>query len=257
MTDPTRSRAAAGKDGSDRIGIDLPPARGKGVLYGVSVGPGDPELITLKAVRVIGQCPIVAVPDIGNGRRTAFSIVSDLLGSKRVLDCSTPMARDRTRAEASYDRIADDVCAALDRGESVAYVTLGDASVYSTFSYIRDRVAARGYETEVVPGVTSFCASAAKLGVSLCDGAESLVVESGSALYEGRSGFSGATRVYLKSGSRLAKLRDDLAERGELDDASMVSDCGLPTEAVHLRFADADLSEGVSYFSTVIVKHRR
>lgn len=253
MTHSEGFRTAAAEGARRRAGAG-PSAGAKGVLYGVSVGPGDPELLTLKAVRVIGECPVVAVPDIGSGRQTAYSIVRSLLEGKRVIDCSTPMSRDRARAAESYDRIADDICAVLDAGESVAYATLGDASVYSTFSYIRDRVAGRGYATEVVPGVTSFCASAAKLGVSLCDGAERLVVEPGTAA---GGGFSpDATRVYLKSGSRLEKLRADLAERGELDDASMVSDCGLPTEAVFPRFVEADLSQGASYFSTVIVKRR-
>ena len=89
---------------------------GKGKLFGVSVGPGDPELLTLKAVRLIEEADVVAVPNIGHKRQTAYTIAEEYLKGKELLDCSTPMTKDRSIVLAAYDKIADDLCAVLDAG---------------------------------------------------------------------------------------------------------------------------------------------
>lgn len=224
----------------------------RGVLHGVSVGPGDPELLTLKAVRVIKEADVVAVPDIGHKRRTAYSICEEHLGGKELLDCSTPMTHDRSVAQAAYERVADGICALLDEGKSVAYLCLGDIGVYSTYAYVHDIVVARGYEARIVPGVTSFSASAARLGTALCLGSERLVVAPAAASDIDDVLDMRATKVFMKSGKALGELQEKLAARGELERASMVANCGLPDERVYERFADVD---GASdYFSVVIVK---
>lgn len=226
----------------------------RGVLYGVSVGPGDPELLTLKAVRAIERADVVAVPDIGHKRRTAYSICEEYLGGKELLDCSTPMTRDRSLAQAAYERVAGDICALLDEGKSVAYLCLGDIGVYSTYAYVHDIVVARGYEALIIPGVTSFSASAAKLGTALCFGSERLVVAPASSASIDDVLDMRATKVFMKSGKQLGELQRKLAERGQLDRASMVANCGLPDERVYERFADVDADGDADYFSVVIVK---
>lgn len=226
----------------------------RGVLYGVSVGPGDPELLTLKAVRAIERADVVAVPDIGHKRRTAYSICEEYLGGKELLDCSTPMTRDRSLAQAAYERVAGDICALLDEGKSVAYLCLGDIGVYSTYAYVHDIVVARGYEALIIPGVTSFSASAAKLGTALCLGSERLVVAPASSASIDDVLDMRATKVFMKSGKQLGELQRKLAERGQLDRASMVANCGLPDERVYERFADVDADGDADYFSVVIVK---
>jgi len=226
----------------------------RGVLYGVSVGPGDPELLTLKAVRAIERADVVAVPDIGHKRRTAYSICEERLGGKELLDCSTPMTRDRSLAQAAYERVAGDICALLDEGKSVAYLCLGDIGVYSTYAYVHDIVVARGYEAQIIPGVTSFSASAAKLGTALCLGSERLVVAPASSASIDDVLDMRATKVFMKSGKQLGELQRKLADRGQLDRASMVANCGLPDERVYERFADVDADGDADYFSVVIVK---
>ena len=226
----------------------------RGVLYGVSVGPGDPELLTLKAVRAIERADVVAVPDIGRKRRTAYSICEEYLGGKELLDCSTPMTRDRSLAQAAYERVAGDICALLDEGKSVAYLCLGDIGVYSTYAYVHDIVVVRGYEALIIPGVTSFSASAAKLGTALCLGSERLVVAPASSASIDDVLDMRATKVFMKSGKQLGELQRKLAERGQLDRASMVANCGLPDERVYERFADVDADGDADYFSVVIVK---
>ena len=107
-----------------------------GKLYGVGVGPGDPELITQKAARIIRQAHVVAVPDRGGGGQTARAIAGELLEGKEILTCATPMVRDREKVQAAYRRAAEDICALLEAGKDVAFLTLGDPTVYSTYIYI-------------------------------------------------------------------------------------------------------------------------
>ena len=225
---------------------------GKGKLYGVSVGPGDPELITLKAIKTIEQADVVATPNIGHKRQTAYTIAEKYLEGKELLDCSTPMTKDRTVAVKAYERIADDLCACLEAGKSVAYLCLGDIGVYSTYIYIHDLVVARGYEAEIIPGVTSFSAAAAKLGIALCEGPERLIVAPAMASDIDEILDMPANKVFMKPGKSIGMLRDKLAERDQLEQASMVVNCGLDDERVYPSFADID--DGTDYFSIVIVK---
>ena len=225
----------------------------KGKLYGVSVGPGDPELLTLRAIRAIREADVVAVPNIGHKRQTAFKIAEEYLEGKELLDCSTPMTKDRTVVLAAYDKIADDLCAQLEAGKDVAYLCLGDIAIYSTYIYVHDIVVARGFEAEIIPGVTSFSACAAKLGTALCEGPERLLVAPVMASDVDDILDVPANKVFMKSGREVAALRDKLAERGELDHASMVANCGLPDEKIFERLADID--DDGDYFSVVIVKN--
>ena len=224
----------------------------RGKLFGVSVGPGDPELLTLKAVRVIREADVVAVPKTGGARQMALNIAKEYVAGKPLVDCATPMVRDHAATQAAYRDITETLCTFLEEGKDVAYLTLGDATVYSTFLYVQELVKERGFEVEVIPGVPSFCAAAARLGIALCEGSGRLMVlpASDGALEEALD--VPATKVLMKAGRALGDLRDTLAERGELDNASMVANCGLPDERVYPRFAEADMSEG--YFSVVILR---
>ena len=224
----------------------------KGILYGVSVGPGDPELLTCKAVRIIREADVVAVPNIGHKRQTAYAICEEHLAGKELIDCPTPMTKDRSVVLEAYDKIADDLCALLDTGKSVAYLCLGDIAIYSTYIYVHDIVVARGYQAEIVPGVTSFSACAARLGMALCEGPERLLVAPVMAADVDDILDVPANKVFMKSGKAVHELRDKLAARGQLDQASMVANCGLPDEKVFERLADID--DDGDYFSVVIVK---
>ena len=224
----------------------------KGILYGVSVGPGDPELLTCKAVRVIREADVVAVPNIGHKRQTAYAICEAYLEGKELLDCSTPMAKDRSVVQAAYAKIADDLCALLEAGKSVAYLCLGDIGIYSTYIYVHDIVVARGYDAEIIPGVTSFSACAARLGMALCEGSERLLLVPVMASDVDDVLDVHANKVFMKSGKAVHELRDKLAARGQIQGASMVANCGLPDEKVFAHLADID--DSGDYFSVVIVK---
>ena len=225
----------------------------KGTLYGVSVGPGDPELLTLKAVRVLEQCPVIAAPQTKGGRNLALDIAQNVvpLDDKIVLALHVAMHRDEAR-RANYEEAAAAVREQLDAGRDVAMPNLGDVSIYSTFSYLMRRLEAEGYETVMIPGVPSFCAVAARLQTSLTDRNDPLhIVPAGAGSLEEALDLPG-TKVLMKSGKTMGQVLDTLAQRDLLDKSALVQDCGMPTEQayVDLRKVPAD----TGYFSTIIVK---
>ncbi len=224
----------------------------RGILYGVGVGPGDPELLTLKAQRIISQADVVAVPDKGAGEKTALNIAASLVEGKPLLLCSAPMVRDQAQLEAAYTQNAERIIELLDQGKTVAFLTLGDPSIYSTYWYTHRRVAARGYEAKMIPGVPSFCAVAAALGEGLCEGGERLLIVPASHQDISDCLAVDANYIFMKAGRELGALRDALAEQGLLDRAAMVENCGMAGERIYPRFADAPVDSG--YFSVVVVK---
>lgn len=226
----------------------------RGILYGVGVGPGDPELLTLKAVRLLREADVIAVPETGGESRTALSIIEEHIQGKTILNCPTPMTRDQARLTQVWDDNADRVCALLEKGKTVVFVTLGDPTVYSTYIYLHRRVLSRGYPVELVPGVPSFCAAAAKLNRSLCEGDERLLIVPASYAGLEESLNVSANKVLMKAGRQLGALKDTLRQRGELEQASLVVNCGLPGERIEPSFADAE--ENAGYFSIVLLKEQ-
>ena len=137
----------------------------KGVLYGVGTGPGDPELLTIKAVRTIESCPVIAAPQTADGAMVALDIVRgavDLTG-KTVIPVRFSMTRDVERRAAEHASLVRELVAHLDAVRDVALLNLGDPSIYATFQRIAPDVRARGFEARAIPGVPSFCAVAAAL----------------------------------------------------------------------------------------------
>lgn len=224
----------------------------QGILYGLGVGPGDPELLTLKAARILREADIIAVPDKGSGEKTAFNIVRDFVEGKEIMTCATPMVRDQAVLDAAYEEICDRLGKALDEGKTVAFITLGDPSVYSTYYYIHERMLRRGYEAVLVPGVPSFCAVAARLNKSLCERSERLLIVPASHKDMSDCLATDANLVFMKAGKEIDALKETLRQHDLLDKASLVANCGMENEAVFEHFAD--MPEKTGYFSVVIVK---
>jgi precorrin-2/cobalt-factor-2 C20-methyltransferase len=223
----------------------------RGTLYGVGVGPGDPELLTVKAVKTLQRSDVILVPDTGKQNQVALNIVRDYVEGKTLHYVSTPMVRDQAVVQRAYDSCADLVCQMLEEGKQVAYITLGDPSIYSTYLYIQQRVTARGYSAEMIPGIPSFCAAAAKLNCSLCEGNEPLMILPAS----GESNPKRVNKVYMKAGRSILALQEQLRQQGVLEQASLVENCGLPGERILPHFGD--LQEPTGYFSLVISKEEQ
>lgn len=222
-----------------------------GTLYGLGVGPGDPELLTLKAARIIRECGVVAVPDSGTGEQVALDIARELVGDKPVLTLALPMTRDAGELARRRQEAADQLCEQLEKGVDVAFLTLGDPTVYSTYSYIHKLVAARSYPVQMIPGVPSFCAAAAALGQPLCEAGQPLHILPAS--YKGAEEALDldGVKVLMKSGKKLAELLPILEQKGLLVNASMAERVGMEAQRLVPNLT-ADEQSG--YFSVVIVK---
>ena len=228
----------------------------KGIFYGVGVGPGDPELLTLKAVRLLERCPVIAAPRTKSGEMLALEIASGAadLGGKTVLPLDFSMERDRAKQRASHRAAADLVEPYLAKGLDVAMLNLGDVSIYATYSYLMEIFKDRGYETVMVPGVPSFCAVAARLGVSLTEMNTALHISPGGAALGEALDLPG-TKVLMKSGRQMPAVLEALKTKGTLGNSMLVQNCGLPGEAVYPDLSKAVPGEdSMGYFATVIVK---
>lgn len=227
----------------------------KGTLQGVSIGPGDPELMTLKAVRCIEQCPVLAAPQTAAGRMLALDIAKGAVdvSGKIILPLHFAMSRDSEVLKASHAAAADAVRAHLDAGRDVALLNLGDVSIYATYGYLEEILTAQGYAAVRIAGVPSFCAAAARLGQSLTGGMEQPLTIAPGRHVEQVLAAPGA-KVLMKTGRRLPKTLDALRERGLLANSAMVCNCGLPDEAVFPALTDYDPAQDAGYFATILVK---
>lgn len=226
-----------------------------GIFYGIGVGPGDPELMTLKAVRILRECDLLAVPESGGAENAALDIAlgaAPELAEKPRLPLTLPMTRDKKLLDDARDKAARTVSDALKLGKNVAFVTLGDVTVYSTYTYLHTRVEALGFEARMIPGVPSFCAAAARLGEALAEAGEPLHILPAS--YEGADGGLSlpGTKVLMKAGKQLEQVKALLTMRGLADHARLVSRCGMEGERVCRSISQAGGGEG--YFSLIIVK---
>jgi precorrin-2/cobalt-factor-2 C20-methyltransferase len=242
-----------------------PPA----TLVGVGVGPGDPELITVKAVRLLRQADLVLVPVLGTsepGRAEATvraNVDHDRI--RRVVFAFDEAIghgadpRHRARREAAWDGAADQVQAAFEAGASlVAFATIGDPNVYSTFTYLAATVRSRvsGLMICTVPGITAMQDLAARSGTVLCEGSETLALLP---LTAGLHRFSQAlasfdTVVGYKSGRHLPQVLAAVREAGRLGEAVHGASLGLPEQDVRPA---AEVTGAAPYLSTLIVPARR
>lgn len=227
----------------------------RGTLYGIGVGPGDPDLITVKAIKTIQKVDVIACPTSGKERMVACDIASEYIGDKPVLQLDMPMLYDQQLLDMAHDNAADQICEQLAVGKDVAFLTLGDVSLYSTFAYVQDRVKAKGFRIELIPGIPAMCATAAKLERSLAEKKKSLHIIPAIKDNCGRmidALRSGDNVVIMKAGSKLGALKASLKENGYLDKAGMVECCGLPGEKIYQSLEDTDEKSG--YFSTILVR---
>ncbi|WP_461209566.1 precorrin-2 C(20)-methyltransferase [Desulfocurvus sp. DL9XJH121] len=229
-----------------------------GILYGVGVGPGDPELLTVKAVRVLGEAhKVYAARSSKNTHSVSHGIVRPhLRPGVEVETLAFPMTRDKAALDAAWTENARAVLADLRAGLSVAFLTLGDPLTYSTFGYLLRTL--RGLDSkapvEVVPGVTSYCAAAAAAGTVLAEAEETLAVVSGA---KGGDALRKAARtadsvVVLKAYKHFDDILAALDETGLRESAVLVSNCGQEGERIQ---SDMD-PEGAhpQYFSLLLAR---
>ncbi|MFI7134365.1 precorrin-3B C(17)-methyltransferase [Nonomuraea sp. NPDC050153] len=232
-----------------------------GRLYGVGLGPGDPELVTVKTARLIGEADVIAYHAARHGRSIARSIALPYMGEGQIEELLLyPLTTETTDHPGGYQGALDDfyadcaerLAAHLDAGRTVVVLSEGDPLFYGSYMHMHKRLAHR-YPTEVVPGVTSVSAASAVLGRPLVERDEVLTVLPGTlpadVLADRLRGTDSA--AVLKLGRTFEKVRDALAEAGRLDDAWYVERATMGAERVApLKDVDAD---GVPYFSLALL----
>ena len=226
-----------------------------GILYGIGVGPGDPELLTLKALRILRESDVIAIPSETKESCVAYQIALGAcpeLERKRLLPVPMPMTKDPSALERSHEAAASAIARQLEQGRQVAFVTLGDPTVYSTYLYIHRKIAGMGYETAIVSGIPSFCAAAARLNQGLVEQAQPLHILPGT--YHSGNGDAitdlRGTKVLMKTGKNMAHVRRSILESGQ--EAHLVENCGMPGEAVY--HGAGNFPDNPGYYSLIIVK---
>lgn len=223
-----------------------------GKLYGVGLGPGDPELMTLRAHRLISGARVVAYPTLAGAASFARSIAADVIPSAaREIVMDVPMSVERAPAQAAYDKGAAAIALALDAGDDVICLCEGDPFFYGSFMYLFARLSER-FEVEVVPGVTSITTCAARAGMPLAARNERLTILPGPLPEaELRARIEGAESVaIMKVGRHLAKIRGVIEDLGLTSHAVYVERASLPEEVV-LPLADAPMK--APYFSMILL----
>lgn len=227
-----------------------------GTLYGLGVGPGDPELITLKALRILQAVPVMAYPAPDEGDSLARAIAAEHLpGGQTEIIIRTPMSLNRFPALEVYDRAAAEIGAHLDAGRDVALLCEGDPFFYGSFMYLYARIAGR-YPVEVVPGVSSLTACAAVTGAPLSARNDILTVLPAILdpdVLRARLDDCDAAAI-LKVGRHFAKVREVLRALNLLGRAHYVERATMQEQRI-LPLDQVDPDE-VPYFSMVLV-HRR
>jgi precorrin-2 C(20)-methyltransferase len=228
-----------------------------GILYGIGVGPGEPELMTLKALRIIRSCDVIVLPAASKEACYAYKIAYEVcpeIEEKILLCMPFPMIQDEEELELAHEKNYHEIEDYLCEGKNVGMLTIGDPSVYSTYLYMHHRAVEADFQAVMISGVPSFCASACRLGISLGEKNEEIHIIPASYSIEEALKYSG-TCIYMKSGRHLKELLAGLREqqeKGRRLRAYGVANCGMENEQVYQGLDELERAEG--YLVTVIVK---
>jgi len=227
-----------------------------GTIYGIGVGPGDPELVTLKALRIARSVPVLAYPAPEDGESLARGIMAPhLQGTRTEIAIRMPMSEDRFPVNAVYDAAAEAIAGHAAAGRDVGVLCLGDPFFYGSFMYLFARLAARA-RVEIVPGITSISAASAALGFPLAARRDVFSVVPAmldDAALEQRLAASESLAI-LKLGRHFARVRVLLDRLGLAAQARYVERASFPEQRI-LPLAEVD-PDRVPYFSLILVHAR-
>jgi precorrin-2/cobalt-factor-2 C20-methyltransferase len=230
-----------------------------GTLYGIGVGPGDPDLITLKAIKTLGQVDIVfAAASTKNHHSLAMDIARPHIPECTPVELLRfPMTRDPSETRRAWAANAKRIIGELEAGRNAAFLTLGDSLTYSTFGYLMKFVKARAPYLDVlaVPGITSYQAAACRLGTTLAEGEGTLMITSGAAGGDRLRAISPKpeTVVFLKAYRNLPDICSALEESGDYPYCVGVRSCGHPGEEI-VTDVEQLCRQAPDYWTLVIAK---
>ena len=224
-----------------------------GRLYGLGVGPGDPELLTLKAHRILRSVPVVAYPAPDSGTSFARSIVAEYLTNDQIeIAIVVPMRVERFPAKDVYDQASRTIASHLDSGRDVAVLCEGDPFFYGSFMYLYERLV-ETYPCEVVAGVSSLMASSAALGRPLAARNDVLSIVPAPASDDVICGHLATSDAlaFIKVGRHFARLRNLIEAAGLLDAAAYLERVSLDQQIIKPLAAVHD--DAAPYFSMILI----
>lgn len=236
-----------------------------GDLYGVGVGPGAPDLITLRALNVLRNADVLALPRSSDfGASKAWEIVKpslgDLPGQERLF-LTFPMSKDPERLRPAWDTAFEAIGARLEKGLDVAFATEGDPSLYSTFIYLAEEAPRRwpGVRVEVVPGVSSITAVPAVTGIPLADGQERIAIVPATYGLEdlGELLQRFDTTVLMKIGPEMPWIIEAIRREGLLDRAVYVSRATMGGQRIVRDLSAVQMERGDCFAMVVVSRKER
>jgi precorrin-2/cobalt-factor-2 C20-methyltransferase len=233
-----------------------------GTLYGIGVGPGDPELITLKAAKILGQVDIVfAAASTKNHHSMAMSIAKPYIPQTTSIELlKFPMTRDKDKTRHAWEMHTQTILAELEKGKNVAFLTLGDSMTYSTFGYIARHIGthASHISIQTIPGITSYQAAAARLNTPLVEGEESIMIVSGAKGGDRLRELAGRPEnvVFLKAYRKVKDITAAIDEIGVYQNCFGIKNCGLEDEEIITDIQE--LNEQLpNYWTLIIAKQKK
>ncbi|UYZ82679.1 cobalt-factor II C(20)-methyltransferase [Entomomonas sp. E2T0] len=227
-----------------------------GKLYAIGTGPGASDLITVRAARLLAHMDIVYAPAARKGGDSlALSIVREYIGNQtEIKERHFPMSNNAEEKQQAWQAVTDEIVSDITAGKKVAFVSLGDVMLYSTWVSILERLP-DGLDIEIIPGITSFALIAAKTKRPLAMETQSLVVMSCTVGKEvlAQALQQHSSLVLMKAASCLPDVKALIEELGLLDYAVLVSDASLTSEKQYRNLKDIPADEKLPYFTTILV----
>ncbi len=231
----------------------------KGKMYGIGVGPGDSELMTVKAARLVSEADVILTPKTEKkDGSVALTIAQPYISEKtEIVPVMFPMNLNDEWSDA-WEEVKNVVVSYLDAGKDIVFLTLGDPMFYSTYMYVYRLVKEAGHDIETIPGITAFCAIGSHLGYPIVENEEILTIIPATAPKEKIDAALAACddAVIMKVYKRFDKIQELLIKHDMADNGVMISRIGLDDEKVVKGLADMDPNADLNYLTTILTKKK-
>ncbi|MEG1448951.1 MAG: precorrin-2 C(20)-methyltransferase [Oscillospiraceae bacterium] len=229
----------------------------KGRFFAVGVGCGDPELLTLKAVRIIRECDVVALPMKKQDEEIfAYEIAKKAIpeiDEKEIIKVFMPMIKASEELDKIHQKGAEEIEDLLEQGKNIAFLTIGDVCIYSSAIYIYTKIKDDGFPCEIVSGIPSFCSAAARMGISLCEGEEKLhIIPSFNIDADETIKNHSGNFVFMKSSRKINHVVGSVKSNSKIKEAFLAENVSLETEKI-INIKTQDTAD-TGYFSIIIAK---
>ena len=232
----------------------------KGKLYGIGVGPGDPELMTVKAARLVSEADVIITPKTEKkDGSVALNIAKPYIKDHtEIVPVVFPMVLNDDTQKEGWEEARNIITKLLSEGKQVVFLTLGDPMFYSTYMYVYRLVENSGYEIETVPGVTAFCPIGSHLGYPIVEKEEVLAIVPATAPKEKIDKVLAVAddAVIMKVYRNFGEVQETLKKHNMADEAVMISRVGLDGEEIYRGLQDMPADTKLNYLSTILAKRK-